>query len=77
MGKDEAVAGAASSDQLILLLFLILESAHDGNEDEDATRVGQARDVPQRRCMKFSHGENRTLSARSPMAMMTSMTPIT
>ncbi len=33
--------------------------------------------VPQRRCMKRSHGANRVLSVTSPMMMITSMIPIT
>ncbi len=33
--------------------------------------------VPQRRCMKRSHGANRVLSVTSPMMIITSMIPIT
>ena len=33
--------------------------------------------VPQRRCRKRSQGENRTLSATSPIATITTMTPMT
>ena len=35
------------------------------------------RDVPQRRWRKRSHGENRILSASSPMTTMMNITPMT
>ncbi len=37
----------------------------------------QTRPVPQRRCKKRSHGENRILSASNPMITMTNIIPIT